>query len=139
LERRDWRILVQDSALIGLGTFAAYLWTASRHGFGAMASAVALTSIALGEAFYALACTGGSETRERNPALWGSIASVVGLQLAVNHWGPLRRLLRSAPLGGPEYTAALAAACLPVGWALLRAKLWNRDDLPPPVAAVARP
>lgn len=122
LGRADWGRLGADAAVIGSSTLCAYLWAARRYGFGPLATAVAFTAMTVGEAFYALSCGGRSAEpgRGSHGALAGSTVGVVGLQLAVNHWEPLRRLLHGAALGRADYLVALTAAALPAAWAAAR-------------------
>jgi Ca2+-transporting ATPase len=142
--RREWAGLCADAAVIGTGSLGAYLWAARRYGFGPVASAVALTATTIGEALYALACSGAQERQGvagrgagHHSALLGTVAGSIGLQLAVNHWRPLQRLLHGAPLRGPDYGVAVAAALLPMAWALLRQQLAaaRRPSLPAVPAA----
>ena len=118
---REWRRLAVDAGIAAASVLAAYLWAARRYGFGPFASAVAFTALTLGEVFYAVVCRGTPEKRPgpsrvgwgQHGPLWASVVGGVGLQLAVNHWKPLRRLLGGAPLGILDYGVALAAAIVP--------------------------
>ncbi len=139
--RSDWGRLGTDATVIGGSTLGAYLWAARRYGFGPTAAAVAFTAMTVGEALYALSYGGRSAepSRSSHGALAASTVGVVGLQLAVNHWEPLRRLLHGAPLGRADYAVALTAAVLPAAWATVRNHFLCRQDtraLPAPAAPV---
>lgn len=125
LGRRDWRLLTADAGLIAAVTAAAYLRTARRVGYGPTAGAVALTTITVSESLYALACSGrrGMWGRGVNAALLGTVGGTIGLQVAANHWGPMRRLLHGAPPSPGDYGFALLAATLPPVWAAVRGHL----------------
>src|SRR5205814_2281529 len=100
-------------------------WAVRRHGFGVRASAAGLTATTAAEAVYALACSGARERRGggQHFALWGSVAGALALQVAVNEWPPLRRLLHAAPLDRRDYAASLLAAVLPTLWAAVRTRV----------------
>ncbi|MFN3648587.1 MAG: HAD-IC family P-type ATPase [Armatimonadota bacterium] len=120
LGRREWVRLGVDGGLMLLSTFGAYLWALRRHGPGATAAAVALTTLVVAQALYALACGGTPERARagRHLTLLGTTAGTVALQVAVHQLGPLRRLLGVAPLALSDYAVVLAAAA-PVSLAAL--------------------
>lgn len=139
LDERDWRALGGDAVVLAGSVLATYLWAAATYGAGPAAAAIAFTALTLGETFYAVAHSGWGQqpSLRRHGLLWGSMAAAVALQLAMNHWAPLRGILHGAPLGGVDYAVALVAAVVPTLWSLARQHLLLPLALPAPRRALA--
>jgi Ca2+-transporting ATPase len=125
LNRAEWRHLGIDAAAIMGAMLTTYLWALRRYGAGPRASAITFTTATMSEALYVLACRGHGRKWHRGDmqqqaVVWGGIGATVGLHLAINHWGPLRRLLQGSPLGLLDYAVVTAAALAPTLLALAR-------------------
>lgn len=119
----DWKSLGWDAGAIFGASLSAYLWAALRYGFGPVASSVAFTALTLAEILYVFACSSARGQGRGHSSVWMAAAASVGVQLAVNHWRPLQRILRTSPLGVTEYAVAAAAALAPTLFSLARTRL----------------
>ena len=139
LSVQDFRRLLREGAVLGVGGFAAFLMGggAARGANANGASTLAFHSITLAQLIHAFACR--SEThglleefrRPPNPKVFGAVGVGLALQIAAQTIPPLRRMLQLAPIGPGGLAAILAGAFGPlVANEILSAALRRDDGLP---------
>ena len=105
IDGRDLRRMGFESGIIGVGTFAAYLYGLRRYGDPAAASTMAFNSLTLNELAHAMSSRSkyrnvfGGQRLAPNPHLAKAIGGMAGLQAVVSLVPAARRLLGTTPLG----------------------------------------
>ncbi len=119
--RQDILRYGREGGVLAIGTLAASMLAAWRHGSGDCARTVAFDALVLGQMLHTYVCR--SDGRQNgvfntglasNTSLNQSVAASLGLQLAAHLVPPLRRLLGITPLDLFDLVTVLAGAALPV-------------------------
>jgi len=122
------RVVGHPETLLAAGVLSAYLWVVWSDGAGATANTIAFMALVLIHPFQAMNCR---STRlswwqlPRNPWVPSSLIVLFGLQWLAIEYGPLARLLGTAPLGSTHWLALAVGVLWPVG-ALEIWKAWGR-------------
>ena len=121
------RVLV-EGALLAAGVLSAYLWVVWSEGAGAVANTMAFTALVLIHPFQAMNCRSTKLNWWQlppNPWVPSSLVVLFGLQWLAIEYGPLARLLGTAPLGSAHWLGLAVGVLWPVG-VLEIWKAWGR-------------
>ncbi|MCU0949479.1 MAG: cation-transporting P-type ATPase [Burkholderiaceae bacterium] len=120
LDRKDWQKVSLDGALITAAALAAYLYGLGRYGASPRARTLAFTTLTSAQLLYALSARSetplalfGKGRLQRNPWLSRTVLVSLGAQAATVLFPPLRRLLRTTPIGPIDAAVVAALACAP--------------------------
>jgi Ca2+-transporting ATPase len=120
IEGRDLKRMAFESATIGLGTLAAYLYGVRRYGPGAAASTLAFNTLTLNEWAHAYSSRSshrnvfGRSSLPPNPHLNRAILAMGALQAVVSLVPLARRLLGTVPLGPADLLAVAGGVLVPL-------------------------
>ncbi|MGD9393014.1 MAG: HAD-IC family P-type ATPase, partial [Chromatiales bacterium] len=109
-----------ESAVIGAGTFGAFLYGIRRYGPGPAASTLAFNTLTLSELAHAVSSRSSQRilfsdhTLPPNPHLVKAIAGMGGLQFLVSVLPGARRLLGTTPLGVADIAVIAAGVLVPL-------------------------
>ncbi len=139
LTRSRWFAVGLSATVMAMGTLAMLQWAdggAARAGTPTVAGTMAFNTFVLFQFFNILNARHDTQTVFRrsslaNRWLWGSLATVVALQFAVTHIGPMQRLFDATSISGVQWLWCVVVASL-VLWAeelrkaLVRGRLRQR-------------
>jgi Ca2+-transporting ATPase len=118
LERREWGAVATDTATMTLATLASFGWGLMRYGAGPQARTLAFMSLTSSQLLYALALRSPRPLRQGglrpNPMLRHAVGWSLAAQAGTVLLPPLRRLLRTTPLGLVDVLVVAGAAALPL-------------------------
>ncbi|HUM16375.1 MAG TPA: cation-translocating P-type ATPase [Candidatus Nitrosotalea sp.] len=138
-----WRFggrILGEGALLASGVLSAYLWTVGNQGPGAPASTMAFMAVVLIHPFQAMSCRSDRLSWWQlppNPWVPLSLIALVVLQWLTIEYGPLARLLGTAPLTEADVIVLAIGVLWPVA-VLEVLKAWGRRPslgLPLPTGA----
>ncbi|MEJ2321918.1 MAG: HAD-IC family P-type ATPase [Gammaproteobacteria bacterium] len=117
---KDLSRMAIESAVIGVGTFGAFLYGIGRYGPGPAASTLAFNTLTLSELAHSLSSRSdhrilfSDHKLPPNPHLVKAIAGMGGLQFLVSVLPGARRLLGTTPLGIADLAVIAAGVLLPL-------------------------
>jgi len=118
LERAGWTDLGIDGATMTLAALAAFGWGLLRYGPGPRAGTLAFMTLTSSQLLYALSVRSERPLRvgglAPNPALRRAVVVSLLAQIGAVALPPLRRLLRTTPIGPSDAAVIVAAAALPL-------------------------
>jgi P-type Ca2+ transporter type 2C len=109
--------IVLEGAVLAAGVLSAYIWAAWQDGPGARASTMAFVAIVLVHPLQAMYCRSERTNWWRlplNPLSWMALVVLVVLQWAAIGYGPMNRLLSTAPLALGDWGVVAMAVLWPV-------------------------
>ena len=120
LDVHDWKRVAIDGGLITAAGASAYLYALARYGPSPRARTIAFMSLTTAQLLYALSARSetplnifGPARLRRNPWLTGTVTVSLAAQAATVLFPPLRRLLRTSPLGLLDFAIIGAFAAAP--------------------------
>lgn len=120
LDRKDWQQVGLDGALITAAALAAYLYGLGRYGASPRARTLAFSTMASAQLLYALSARSeaplallGKGRLRRNRWLSRTVLLSLGAQAATVLFPPLRRLLRTTPIGLVDAAVVASLAVAP--------------------------
>ena len=140
-----WRFgarILAEGAVLAAGVLSIYLWVVWNEGPGAAASTMAFTALVLIHPFQAMSCRSARLSWWKlrpNPWVPLSLIALFGLQWLTIEYGPLARLLGTAPLTRADWLVLAFGVLWPVA-GLEAFKAWGRYTslgLPLPTRAPA--
>ena len=113
-----WRAIVISSVLMAAGTLVVLQWAPGDEpyaGVATVAGAMAFNTFVLFQFFNILNSRSDTLTvfrraTLRNIRLWMSLVAVIGLQVAVTHFGPMQRLFDTTSISAVQWLIAIAIA-----------------------------
>jgi len=118
LERGEWTQVAIDAGTMTVASLASFGWGLARYGPGPQARTLAFATLTSSQLLYALAMRSrrplGSDGQPPNPRLRRAIAWSLVAQAGTVTLPPLRRLLRTTPLGPADFVVVAATAVLPL-------------------------
>jgi len=113
-----WRAIIISSVLMAAGTLAVLQWAPGEEpyaGVATVAGTMAFNTFVLFQFFNILNSRSDTLTVFRratlqNIRLWMSLVAVIGLQVAVTHFGPMQRLFDTTSISGAQWLIAIAIA-----------------------------
>jgi len=118
LERADWANLGIDAGAATLATLGAFGWGLLRYGPGPRASTLAFMTLTSAQLLYALSMRSERPLRlgglAPNPALARAVGVSLLAQIGTVTLPPLRRLLRTTPIGVLDAGVIAVASALPL-------------------------
>ncbi len=126
-----WRFgarILGEGALLAAGVLSAYLWVVWNEGPGAAAGTMAFTALVLIHPFQAMNCRSARlHLWQLRPNPWVplSLIALFGLQWRAIEYGPLARLLGTAPLTRADWLVLAFGVLWPVA-GLEALKGWGR-------------
>jgi Ca2+-transporting ATPase len=115
---RDFAQYAVEAGVLTAGAMAAYGYGLARYGVGPRAGTIAFMTLTLSQLAHAWACRSerhglfAGEHLPRNPYLEAATAGSAALQLATVVFPPLRRLLRTSPIGPADMVLVLGGVGL---------------------------
>lgn len=120
LDRADWKQVGLDGALLTAAGLAAYLYGLGRYGDSPRARTLAFNALTGAQLLYALSARSeaplalfGKGRLRHNPWLSRTVVLSLGAQAATVLFPPLRRLLRTTPIGLVDAAVVLGLAATP--------------------------
>ncbi len=126
-----WRFgarILGEGAVLAAGVLSIYLWVVWNEGPGAAASTMAFTALVLIHPFQAMSCRSARLSwwqLRPNPWVPLSLIALFGLQWLAIEYGPLARLLGTAPLTSADWLVLAFGVLWPVA-GLEAFKAWGR-------------
>jgi Ca2+-transporting ATPase len=118
LDRREWRTLATDAALMTVVTLAVFAWALARHGNGPRARTLAFNTLTSSQLLFALAMRSPRPLRQGglkpNPTLRRALTCSLLAQACTVLLPPLRRVLHTTPIGLLDAAVVGAAATVPL-------------------------
>lgn len=118
LERAEWAAVATDATIMAAMALASYAWGRSRHGMGPRARTLAFMTLTSSQLLYALSARSREPLRagrlQPNPGLRRAVAVSLAAQAGTVLFPPLRRVLRTTPLGMADAAVVALTAAVPL-------------------------
>jgi len=119
LERAEWAQVAIDAGTMTIASLASFGWGLARYGPGPRARTLAFATLTSSQLLYAFAMRSrrplGEPGQPPNPRLRRAVAWSLAAQAGTVALPPLRRLLRTTPLGPADLVVVATTAVLPLG------------------------
>ena len=118
LTRERWWAISFSSVVMAIGTLAVLYWapgTEAKAGTATVAGTMAFNTFVLFQFFNILNVRSDRNTVFRrqtlgNKQLWGALAAVLALQVAVTHFGPMQRLFDATSISASQWVVCILVA-----------------------------
>jgi Ca2+-transporting ATPase len=118
LDREEWRRVATDAGLMALGALASFGFGLARYGAGRRASTLAFTTLTSSQLLYALSARSDAPILDPalrpNPLLRQAVVVSLAAQASTVLFPPLRRLLRTTPIGFADALLVAGMSVLPM-------------------------